>query len=216
MAEDFEKQIYRFPSFFDRLQEEGALNAWDAVDYDVESETEIEGIIYHHRGVQVPSHDAKFIWEPEGGYSMPTFSVELGTVGPRSAWAVFDATLDWDVYLVLFEGGAVVAWMTDEEYETDEAERFRSKAAAIEAGSFSFGTFFRFGPDWVERDEWAKQSTAPAMIQLGDGRVLKPETSSEFYGTAGAVPVEFRPGKDEDPPAYLGLVDSHLSADDDR
>jgi hypothetical protein len=208
---EFETEIHEYPEFFDRLRNDGALDAWGAVD----SETEIEGLIYHHRGVQVPSYDGKFVWEPEGERPFSTFSVELGAVGSRNAWAVFDATRSWNVYLVLFEGGAYVAWMTDAEFEADEADQFPTKHAAVKAGNFSFGIFFRFGPDWVEREEWALDSSAPGLIQLGDGRLLTPEDESEFYGTAGAVPTEFRPAKDETPPDNLGLVEAGLTADPD-
>ncbi|MFW6331172.1 MAG: hypothetical protein ACOC3J_05555, partial [Gemmatimonadota bacterium] len=72
---------------------------------------------------------------------------------------------------------------------------------------------FRFGPDWVEREEWALHSTAPAMIQTGDGQLLAPETPAEFYENAVAIPPELRPGDDEGAPEYLGLVDVGLSVD---
>jgi len=207
---EFERELRSFPEFFDRLEASGALDLWDAV----ESETEIEGLVYHHRGVQVPSYDGRFVLEPAGETrSEPAFSVEFGTVGPRSVWAVFDRNLSWDVYLVLYEEGAVVAWMSDAEFESEEAGRFRSKAAAVEAGQFSFGVFFRFGPDWVEREEWGQSSAAPAMLQLGDGRLLTPETESEFYGNPHAIPDEFRPAADGGAPSFCGLLDAELSAD---
>lgn len=208
---EFEREIKRFPEFFGRLEADGALDFWDAVT----SETEIEGLVYHHRGVQVPSHEGRFVHEPaaESGRSVPAFSVEFGTVGPRSVWAVFDGSLSWDVYLVLFEEGAAVAWMSDEEFEAEEADRFRAKAHAVKAGQFSFGVLFRFGPDWVEREEWALSSSAPALIQLGDGQLLTPETESEFYANANAIPDEFRPATDRGAPPFCGLLDAGLSAD---
>jgi len=206
---EFERQLRSFPEFFDRLDAEGALDVWDAVN----SETEIEGLVYHHRGAQIPSYEGRFVAEPGGDYGTEAFSVEFGTVGPRSVWAVFDRTLSWDVYLLLYEEGAVVAWMSDAEFESEEADRFPAKHAAIEAGQFSFGVFFRFGPDWVEREEWGNGSTAPAMLQLGDGRLLTPETPSEFYGNPHAIPDEFRPAAEEGAPSYYGLLDAGLSAD---
>ncbi len=210
---EFERELRSFPEFFDRLEAGGALDLWDAVN----SETEIEGLVYHHRGVQVPSYDGRFVLEPDDGTrSGPAFSVEFGTVGPRSVWAVFDLRLSWDVYLVLYEEGAVVAWMSDAEFESEEAGRFRSKAAAVEAGQFSFGVFFRFGPDWVEREEWGQSSTAPAMLQLGDGRLLTPETESEFYGNPHAIPDEFRPAADGGAPSFYGLLEAELSADSEE
>lgn len=207
---EFERKIRSFPEFFDRLEAQGALDFWDAVD----SETEIEGLVYHHRGAQIPSYDGRFVLEPAGeGRETPAFSVEFGTVGSRSVWAVFDHTLSWDVYLLLYEEGAVVAWMSDAEFESEESAHFDSKARAVEAGQFSFGVFFRFGPDWVEREEWGKSSSAPAMLQLGDGRLLTPDTESEFYENAHAIPDEFRPAVDGNAPSFYGLLDAGLSAD---
>jgi hypothetical protein len=206
---EFERELHSFPEFFDRLGTQGALDVWDAVD----SETEIEGLVYHHRGVQVPSYDGRFVLEPEGEYEKPAFSVEFGTVGTRSVWAVFDRTLSWDIYLLLFEEGAVVAWMSDSEFEAEESTHFQSKPAAVEAGQFSFGVFFRFGPDWAEREDWGLTSSAPAMLQLGDGRLLTPDTESEFYENAHAIPDEFRPAVDTGAPPFYGLLEAELSAD---
>lgn len=208
---EFEREVKSFPEFFDRLEAGGALDFWDAVT----SETEIEGLVYHHRGVQVPCYEGRFVDEPAGetDRSDPAFSVEFGTVGPRSVWAVFDRRLTWDVYLVLFEEGAAVAWMSDTEFETEEADRFPSKAQAVKAGQFSFGVLFRFGPDWIEREEWGLESSAPAMIQLGDGRLLTPETESEFYENAYAIPDEFRSAVDAGAPPFYGLLDAGISVD---
>lgn len=208
---EFEREIKTFPEFFDRLEAQGALDFWDAVD----SETEIEGLVYHHRGVQVPCYEGRFVHEPSGGRgrSASAFSAEFGTVGPRSVWATFDRSMSWDVYLVLFEEGAAVAWMTDAEFEAEEADRFPSKALAVKAGQFSFGVLFRFGPDWVEREEWGLSSTAPALIQLGDGRLLTPETESAFYESAAAIPDEFRPALETGAPPFCGLLDAGLSVD---
>ena len=240
-------KLVAFPEFFDRLRDSGALDVRGAI----EAETEIDGIVYHHRGVQVPAHEAAFVWEPgatagdgadtgesdddgEGDVDGerettgpgpteptgagdeadpgPTFSFEVSAVGPRHAYAVFDATRSWDVYLLLFEGGAVVAWMSDEEFAVEEAEEFPTKAAAVEAGRFSFGAFFRFGPDWVEREEWALSSTAPGLIQLGDGRLLQPADEDEFHRQTQAIPVELQPGN-APAPSHLGVVAAEVSAD---
>lgn len=205
MAEsDMESEIYRFPEFFDRLEGRGMLRARDAV----ESETEVEGIVYHHRGVQLPANEVTYLWNPEGAES-PTFRVEIDGVGPRRGWALFDATEAWDVYLMLYDGGAVVAWMSDSEFEAEEAERYPTKAQAISAGRFSFAAFFLFGPEWVEREDWAHTSQAPALIQLGDGRMLTPETVDEFYEADVAIPEELR--DDPEPaPAYFGVEDAGL------
>lgn len=204
-----EPEIYRFPEFFDRLERRGALNTRDAV----ESETDVDGLVYHHRGAQVPAELATFIWNPEGADD-PTFRLEIAAVGPRTAWAEFDARMNWDVYLMLFEGGAVVTWMTDAEFDAEEADEFPSKARAILGGRFSFGTFFLFGPDWVEREEWARSSTAPALIQIGDGRVIDPSSAAEFYDAEEAIPTEFRRDAPQSAPEHLGLVDAGLALEE--
>ena len=210
---EFEREIRSFPEFFDRLRAEGALDIWDAVT----SETEIEGLVYHHRGLKVPAHEGRFVWEPadETGRDVDAFSVDFGTVGPRSVWAVFDANCEWDMYLVLFEEGAVVAWMSDAEFEAEESHRFPSKAAAVKSGQFSFGVLFRFGPDWVEREEWGLESTAPALLQQGDGQLLTPATESEFYRQTHAIPDEFRSEVETGAPPFCGLLEADVSADGD-
>lgn len=201
-------EIYHFPEFFERLDQRGSLRARDAVD----SYTEVEGLLYHHRGLQVPAYSVVFLRDPTESAD-GTFRVEVSAVGERAVWASFDRSRSWDVYVVLFDGGAVVAWMSDAEFEAEESDRFESKAAAILAGQFSFGTLFVFGPDWVEREEWAHRSDAPALLQLGTGHVLDPESVEEFWELHAAIPPEFRPDDDEEPPEYLGVVDCGLSVD---
>ena len=195
---DTEAKIYSFPEFKERLIQRGALRVRDVV----ESSTDVDGLIYHHRGLQVPAEDATIVWEPDE----ETFRVEVATVGPRRVRARFDATRSWDVYLSRYEGGAVVAWMTDEEFDREEAGRFPGKAAAVRAGRFSFGTVLVFGPDWIEREEWAIESTAPGLLQFEDGTVMTPTDPEEFWKATPAIPPEFR-DNDEEAPAYLGLVD---------
>lgn len=197
-------ELYRFPEFFPLLEGRGLMRVRDAV----ESETEVDGLVYHHRGVQLPATDVIFVWNPDGRES-PTFRVDVDGIGPRRASATFDATANWDVFLLLFDGGAVVAWMSDAEFEAEEAGTFPTKAGAIEAGRFSFATFFLFGPDWVEREEWARSSAAPALLQLGDGRMISPETPEAFYEAEVAIPEELRPG-DAVPPGHLSVIGAEL------
>lgn len=207
---DGDTEIYRFPEFFERLEARGVLRTRDAV----ESETEIDGIVYHHRGVQLPARSATFVWTPESR-EIPTFRLEIDGVGPRAMWVDFDARLEWDVYLRLFDGGAAVAWMSDPEFEEDEAADFASKAAAIHAGRFSFGSAFLFGPDWVERENWALESTAPALLQLGNGQIIQPETPEAFYEVQPAIPPELRPSVDPELPDAHGVVDAEFRGADD-
>ena len=196
-----DEQTYRFPDFLERMKGRGALRLRDAV----ESETELDGIVYHQRGVQVPGEGGTFIWEPETN----TFRLEIETIGPRRIWARFDADKQWDIYLALFDGGAIVGWMTDEEFDREESDHFPGKAAAIRAGRFSFGAFFIFGPDWIEREDWALESTAPALLQFSDGTILDAANPEEFWEAQVAIPAEFRDDAAEIP-EYLGLVDAEL------
>ncbi len=196
---EFEPELYRFPEFFDRLEGRGLLRARDAV----ESETEIDGMVYHHRGVQVPAETVTFLWNPDDE-TPPEFRLDAEGIGERGAWATFDATATWDVYVMLYDGGAVIAWMSDREFDHDEADEFSSKALAIRAGRFSFAVFFLFGPDWIEREEWAQASSAPALLQLGDGNMITPESVEEFYEPLAAVPEELR-RPPESPPDHLAL-----------
>lgn len=202
---DTEPEIYRFPEFFDRLEGRGLLRARDAV----ESETEVDGIVYHHRGVQLPANEVTYLWNPDGEEE-PTFRVEVDGVGSRRGWAVFDGTDEWDVYLMLYDGGAVIAWMSDREFHAEESDAFPTKAQAIKAGQFSFAAFFLFGPDWVEREEWARSSSAPGLIQLGDGRMITPEVPEEFYEATVAIPEELR--EDPEPaPEHFGVAEAGLA-----
>lgn len=204
-VEEPDSDIYHFPEFFERLQQRGAMPTRDAI----QSETELDGLLYHHRGVQIPAESATFVWDPETE-SVPVFRLEVNGLGARIAGVAFDATKSWDVYLARFDGGAIVSWMTDEEFETDESERFPSKASAIRSGRFSFGTFFVFGPDWIEREEWAVESSAPGMIQYSDGSVIDPATEEEFYQLTPALPSELRREDPSPAPDHLGLVDVEL------
>lgn len=206
-AEDTTREVYNFETFFDRLENEGAIDVRDLTT----SETEVDGLIFHHRGVQVPSHQVLFTWN-ENGDKPPTFTVDTSPLGPRTAWTTFDATKNWDLFLVLFDGGAVVAWMSDEEFTAEEASRFQSKSSAIGQGQFSFGVFFRFGPDWVEREEWAEQYDGPAMIQAGNGELIM-DTEYLFSAQTEAIPPELRTDSPETPPEYLGIEDVEVSID---
>lgn len=208
MAENEFPELYRFPEFFDRLEGRGLLRARDAV----ESETEVDGMVYHHRGVQVPAESVTYLWNPDGA-DPPEFRVDANGVGERGAWATFDASSGWDVYVMLYDGGAVIAWMSDDEFDIEEADDFPDKAQAIRAGRFSFAVFFLFGPDWVEREEWARDSEAPALLQLGDGSMITPQTVEAFYDPEPAIPEALRQPP-ETPPEHLGIRAAGFVGDD--
>lgn len=178
----------------------------------VESETEIDGIVYHHRGLQVPAAEVTFLWNPDGKDDK-VFQADVHGLGDRRPVVTFDASMAWDVYLMLYDGGACIAWMSDAEFEAEEGDEFSSKAQAIRAGRFSFGAVFLFGPDWVEREDWARESSAPGVIQLGDGRMVVPDTPEEFYEADAAIPEEFRPNDDQ-PPSYFGVRSAQFESGD--
>lgn len=202
-----ETELYRFPEFFERLEAQGLLRARDAI----ESETEVDGIVYHHRGLQMPAAEVTFIWNPEGADD-PVFQADIHGLGERRGTVTFDARKSWDVFLMLYDGGACIAWMSDAEFDAEEAEHFPNKAKAFQAGRFSFAAVFLFGPDWVEREDWARESTAPAVLQLGDGRMVVPNTPAEFFEADVAIPEEFR-DNDERPAPYFGVVEATLEGD---
>lgn len=205
-SEGSSPEVYRFPSFLDRLEDEGGLEVRGMVDSDV------DGVVYHHRGVRVPGYNATFVREEARSHAVPAFSVEIDAVGPRSAWAVFDATIGWDLFLVQYDGGVVLALLSDEEFGAEDAREYGTKAAAVGSGQFSFGIFLHSGGDWEQRADLLRESASPAIIQLGDGRVIVPESETQFYEQTEAIPVELREG-DETAPDHLGLLEFHLSID---
>lgn len=99
--------VSRFPTFVDHLENEGAFSVREII-ANLDVEIPVDGIVYHDRGIRVPGYDATFVHEPSRG--RPAFSLEVDTVGPRNAWAVFDAQLGWDLYLLRTEGVSALAW----------------------------------------------------------------------------------------------------------
>ncbi|AFZ73574.1 hypothetical protein [Natronobacterium gregoryi] len=206
--------VRRIPSFFDRLEEVGGLPVLDVVadlTEDAGLEVPTGGVIYHDRGIQVPGHDATFVHEPTGSRGRPAFSIEVDTVGPRNAWAVFDRTVSWDVYLLWTEGLAAVAWMSDEEYRIDESEFFDAKEAALAGGRFSFGVFLYGDEEWQDRAQRLAATTSPAYLRSDDGSAMFPSTQSEFYQYVDSTPTEFRTSGNAD--SYLGLLELELTID---
>ena len=207
-----DEQVHRFDSFVDRLEEAGSLDLETLV-AEADPDQDVDGAVFHYRGVRVPGYNATFVREPVGSREIPAFSLEIDAVGPRSAWAVFDVTLGWDCYLVQTEETAVLAWMSDEEYEAEEATRFDSKRDAVAAGQFSFGIFLHAGGTWAERLEVIGGTDSPAYVQLGDGRTLVPDNQPDFYGLVESSLEEFRAGAGA--PDYLGLLELEVSIDPD-
>lgn len=192
-AEDW---LYHLPAFLDRVREAGAQGIVEDLEGDV------DGVLYHHRGARVPAYNVTFLWT-DG-----TFEVELDAVGPRAAWAVFDADREWDVYLSRAPGDAAyLAWMCDDEFRAEEADAFESKQEAVGLGRFSFGLYLQPSDAWADLEERARETDAPCFVQRPSGRTLVPEEPLAEY--EAVVPPELL---DRPHPDYLGLVDAHASA----
>lgn len=203
--------VSKFPDFLEHLQEEGGATVRGIVDR-IEADIDIDGIAYHDRGIRAPGYDATFIPEPEGSQVVPAFSVQVDTIGPRSVWAVFDATLDWDFYLLQADDIAAIAWVSDQEYNAEEAGMFLSKRDALAAGRFSFGTFIYAGAAWREQRDRIRGTDAPAFLQRDDGSTLVPDSQAEFYEVVGSTPTEFR-STGGAAPSHLGLLELEVTID---
>ncbi|MFP8951721.1 hypothetical protein ACLI4Z_01940 [Natrialbaceae archaeon A-arb3/5] len=207
--------VHELPGFLDRLEETGGIPVLELVeDLGERNDLDIgaEGVVYHDRGIRVPGYNATFVHESTGSRGRPAFSVEVDTVGPRNAWAKFDNTLSWDVYLLRTEGSAAIAWLSDEEYQVEEADQFSTKRAAMSAGRFSFGIFLHAGEDWDEQVTRIQQTNAPAYLQSEDGSTMMPATQSEFYQYVDSTPTEFRTSGGN-APSYLGILELEITID---
>ena len=204
--------VSRFPSFLDRLEDREALAASE-IAAELDPDREVDGVVYHDRGIRVPGYEATFVREPPGSRSTPAFSVQLDAVGPRSCWAVFDASMRWELYLVRSPEMAALAWMNDEEYAAEEAGQFGSKRAAVAAGRFSFGVFLYAGADWEAERALLEGSRAPALVQREDGRSFRPDDQAAFYEFVNATPEQFR-ATGGGAPAYLGVLELEVSIAD--
>ncbi|QCS42236.1 hypothetical protein [Natrinema versiforme] len=203
--------VSQFPDFLEHLENQGGATVSGIIDR-IEADVDMDGVVYHDRGIRSPGYDATFVPEQDGSRLRPAFSVELHTVGPRSVWAVFDATLSWDFYLLESEGVAAIAWVSDEEYNAEEAGMFMSKHDALAAGRFSFGTFIYAGEDWQEQRDLIEGTDTPAFLQRDDGSTLVPTDQSDFYNVVNATPEDFRTNGGGAPP-HLGLLELEVTID---
>lgn len=204
-------EVYPLSSFFDQLEAAGGISVRALID-DLDVDVPVDGVAYHDRGIRVPGHDATFVHEPTGSRGRPAFSLQVDTVGPRNAWAIFDDTLSWDVYLLRADGIAALAWLTDEEYRIEEADQFETKRDAVAAGRFSFGVFLYAGREWREQVEQIRGTDAPAYLLREDGRPILPGSQSEFYRIVDSTVTEFRTSGAA--PDYLGLLELEVTIDD--
>lgn len=192
-----EDWLYHLPEFLDRVRESSAHDVVGSLDADV------GGVLYHHRGVRVPGYNATFV------RGTGVFELEIDAVGPRSAWAAFDASRNWDFYLSRAAGDApCLAWMSDAEFDADEAETFDTKEEAVGMGRFSFGLYLQSPPAWDDLEARTRETDAPCFIHRPSGPTIVPDGDLAEY--AEGVPAEFLPGDDE-PPDYLGLSEAHVS-----
>ena len=183
--------LYHLPAFLDRVREQGAHGVVENVDAD------IDGVLYHHRGIRVPGYNATFVWGDDG-----TFELVVDGVGDRAAWATFDADRAWDFYFAQPPNDTPsLAWLSDTEFETDEADRYRNKAEAIADSRFSFGLYLQPPPIWQELEARAEGTDAPCFIYRPSGRTFVPEGDLNRY--VEVLPPELL---GEDPPGHLGLV----------
>lgn len=186
------ERLYHLPEFLARVREEGVHDVRENLGDDV------GGVLYHHRGVRVPGHNATFVWHGE----TDTFELVIDGVGDRGAWMTFDAVRSWDVFFARPPDDApYLAWMTDAEFDAEEADRFDEKSAAVGAGRFSFGLYFQPAAVWSELEDRALEADAPCFIYRPSGRTLVPDGDVTDY--EHALPPELI---GEDPPDHLGLV----------
>lgn len=194
MAGHDEDWLYHLPAFLDQVSEAGARGIVESV------EGEVDGVLYHHRGARIPAHNATFVWTGDA------FEVELDAVGPRAAWATFDADREWDFYLSRAPGDAAcLAWMCAAEFEAEEAEAFESTQEAVGLGRFSFGLYLQPPDAWADLEARAIDTDAPCFLQRPSGRTLVPEGPLAAYDEV--VPPELL---DRPHPDHLGLVEAHV------
>lgn len=189
--------IYRFPEFDARLREQGALRVSEVID------ATLGGIVYHHRGARVPAHETTFVKNDE------SFSLEVDAVGPRGAWAEFDADAGWDVFAAKrTDTTPYVAWICDAEFQHEEASRVTDKREAVALGRFSFGCYLHPPATWAQQKRRASLSEAPFFLHRPDGRTVIPDASVGLDAYAEAIPPELR---GEEPPPHLGLRAAEIS-----
>ncbi|MFC6769539.1 hypothetical protein [Natrinema soli] len=203
--------VSRFPDFLEHLESEGGATVQGIIDR-IDADIDMDGMAYHDRGIRAPGYDATFVPEPEGAHIVPAFSVEVHTIGPRSVWAVFDATRSWDFYLLQADDIAAIAWVSDEEFNAEEAGLFMSKHDALAAGRFSFGTFVYAGEEWQEQRELIEGTDAPAFLRRDDGSTLVPTSQSDFYDVVNSTPEDFRTNGGG-APSHLGLLELEVTID---
>lgn len=187
--------LYHLPAFREQFRERGAHGVLENVAGD------FGGVLYHHRGARVPGHDATFVDGDDG-----TFEVAIDGVGDRGAWARFDDDRSWDFFFVQPPDDAPhVVWVSDAEFETDEADEFDGKPEAVGMGRFSFGIYLQPPEAWAPLESRAREVDAPCFVYRPSGRTVVPEGDPAEY--EDVLPDELLGG---DPPDHLGVVNADV------
>lgn len=194
-----EDWFYHLPAFFDRIQTGGAQRVLETV------RGRFDGVLYHHRGVRVPGHEATFVAREDG-----TVELVVDGVGDRAGWIRFEADRQWDAFFAQPPDDVpYFAWMADAEFEAEEADDFTTKAEAVGLGRFSFGLYLQPPTVWADLEERASETEAQCFVYRPSGRTLVPEGDLEEY--ADVVPPELL---GEAPPDHLGIADADLGVED--
>lgn len=196
MADDW---LFHLPAFFERIRAEGAQSVVANV------QGEFDGVLYHHRGVRIPGYDATFVHRDDG-----TFELVVDGVGDRASWVGFDADPAWDAFFAQPPDDApYFAWMSDAEFEAEEADEFATKAEAAGLGRFSFGLYLQPPTAWEDLEARAQETDAPCFIYRPSGRTVVPERDLAEYEEV--VPPELLGG---DAPDFLGVDDADFGVTD--
>jgi hypothetical protein len=195
MSGSDDEWLYHLPAFFDRVQADGAQRVLETV------RGRFDGVLYHHRGVRIPGHEATFLPRGDG-----TVELAVDGVGDRAGWIRFEADRQWDVFFAQPpDDMPYFAWMTDGEFETEEAGEFTTKAEAVGLGRFSFGMYLQSPAAWADLADRVVETEAPCFVYRPSGRTLVPEGDLAEYDDV--VPPELLGGQ---PPAHLGLAEADL------
>lgn len=188
--------LFQLPAFFDQVRASGAQAVIESV------EGNFDGVLYHHRGVRLPGHDATFVYHDDEG----TYELVVHGVGDRATWVRFDADRSWDVFFAQPPDDVpYFAWMSDAEFEAEEADEFDSKTEAVGLGRFSFGLYLQPPTAWEDLEERAAETEAPCFVYRPSGRTLVP--TGELSEYEEVVPPEMLGGE---VPDHLGVVSADI------
>lgn len=184
-------QLYELPEFLNGIRESGERSVVASV------ESDVGGLLYHHRGIRMPGYDAVFECVGED-----TFTLVVDCVGDRTARVEFDLEEAWDFYLLQPpEDSPYLTWICDAEFEADDADEFDSKAEAVGQGRFSFGLSLQPTEVWPQLESEALASNAPFFIFRPGSSTLIPEGDIMQYEEELPAEALGRPA-----PPSLGVV----------